>query len=183
MKKHLKYLSYVLHHKWYVFIECCKLGIPITGLLHDMSKFLSSEWFPYVETFYGTKERNCNDCVFLWGNQCSFNGSGIGDGGQTPRCKDFATSAYELAWLKHQHRNPHHWQYWILRQDEDAPLVLEMPLRYRKEMLADWIGAGRAQGFGNNTEKWYDLHKRKMDLQVCTRSWIEKNLINTKIGT
>lgn len=174
--KHFKYLSYVVRHKWYVFLECCKLGIPIAGLFHDMSKFLPSEWFAYVETFYGTKIHNCYDCILIWGNQCSVNGSGIGDGEQAARCKDFATPAFNLAWLKHQHRNSHHWQYWMLTQDDDAPLVLEMPLRYRKEMLADWRGASRAQGFGGNTKKWYESHRAKMSLQVCTQGWIEKNI-------
>jgi len=174
--KHLKYLSYVLRHKWFVFLECCKLGIPITGLLHDMSKFLPSEWFPYVETFYGIKVKNCYDCARVIGNQCDVNGSGIDLGYCAPSCKDFSSQAYSVAWLKHQHRNPHHWQYWVLTQDDDLPIVLEMPLRYRKEMLADWRGAGQAQGFGDNTKTWYGTHKNKMSLQVETRGWIEKRI-------
>ena len=27
MRAHLAYLSYVLRHKWYVLLECAKLGI------------------------------------------------------------------------------------------------------------------------------------------------------------
>lgn len=53
--KHLKYLSYILRHKWYVFVECCKRGIYWRGFMHDMSKFLPSQWFPYVNYFYGKK--------------------------------------------------------------------------------------------------------------------------------
>ncbi len=32
------------------------------------------------------------------------------------------TMAFDAAWLKHQHRNDHHWQHWILRQDDPEPL-------------------------------------------------------------
>ena len=174
--KHIKYLKYVLRHKWYVFLECYKLGIPITGIFHDISKFLPSEWFSYTETFYGKKIRNCYDCIFCWGSQCSFNGAGIGGGEQAPRCKDFATPDYELAWLKHQHRNPHHWQYWMLTQDDDVPLNLEMPLRYRKEMLADWRGAGRAITGSDDTVTWYEQHKSKMMLAPETKKWIDERM-------
>lgn len=31
MKPHLQYLWYVLRHKWFVFVECCSLGIPLQG--------------------------------------------------------------------------------------------------------------------------------------------------------
>ena len=56
--KHLKYLCYVLRHKWYVFIECCKLGIPVRGLVHDLSKFRPSEWFPYANFIHKPKQRD-----------------------------------------------------------------------------------------------------------------------------
>ena len=49
---------------------------------------------------------------------------------------------YQRAWLLHIHRNPHHWQHWILIHDdmEDGELetVLEMPYDYIIEMICDW---------------------------------------------
>ena len=46
---------------------------------------------------------------------------------------------YQRAWLLHIHRNPHHWQHWILIHDdmEDGELetVLEMPYDYISEMI------------------------------------------------
>lgn len=54
--KHLKYLKYVLVHKYYVMRECFKIGLYWRGLKHDISKFLPSEWFPYVEFFHGEKD-------------------------------------------------------------------------------------------------------------------------------
>lgn len=38
VKGHLAYLWYVLRHKYFVFVECCRLGVPWRGLVHDLSK-------------------------------------------------------------------------------------------------------------------------------------------------
>ena len=53
-----------------------------------------------------------------------------------------------------------------------------MPMNYRKEMLADWYGAGKAiSGYDKNgTNKWYESNKNKMVLGKETREWVEKKL-------
>ena len=157
MIPHLRYLSYVLRHKWFVFLECCRLGIPLLGVFHDWSKFRPSEWLPYVRYFYGSKRVNIRD----------------GTGYYKPT--DTGDADFDLAWLWHQHRNAHHWQHWVLAEDEGGLKVMEMPVKYRKEMLADWRGAGRAQGTPN-TLVWYKKHKDKMRLSLDTRQWIEAML-------
>lgn len=56
-----------------------------------------------------------------------------------------------------------------------------MPERYRREMLADWWGAGRAQ-MGMTHEGWFTVrnwYKRnagKMHLHPETRQWVEFTL-------
>ena len=52
---------------------------------------------------------------------------------------------------------------------------LPMPDRYRREMLADWRGAGRAYG-NPDTRKWYEKHKHKIIIHAETRAWIESQL-------
>ena len=56
MTKYLKYLWYVIRHKWYVGIECFKKGLYWQGLVHDSSKLFPSEFIPYARYFYGSKE-------------------------------------------------------------------------------------------------------------------------------
>lgn len=150
--KHLKYLFYVIRHKWFVFIECCKLGIPWRGIVHDLSKFSFTEWFPYVETFYGDKPSPRD-------------ATGAYDPSQV-------SQDFDYAWLHHQHSNPHHWQYWLLRGDCDAQKALPIPEVYLKEMMADWRGAGRAQG-KPDTAGWYLHNKDKMVMHPESRKWIE----------
>jgi len=149
MKKHLKYLSYVIRHRWYVFVECLKMGLVWRGLVHDLSKFLPSEWFPYVNYFNG--EWRCK-----------------GDVPPDYKAPQEIKAAFDLAWLKHQHRNPHHWQYWRLREDDGGTKVLPMPPVFVKEMLADWRGAGKAQG-QTSLGPWYAKHYWKIEVAKETR--------------
>lgn len=147
--KHLKYASYVLRHRWFVFVECLKLGIIWRGLVHDLSKFLPSEWFPYVNYFNG--EWRCK-----------------GDVPKDYKAPKPIEAAFDLAWLKHQHRNPHHWQFWRLREDDGGTKLIPMPPKYVKEMLADWRGAGRAQGF-DKLGPWYEKNHLKIELHRESR--------------
>jgi len=39
--KYLIFLNYLIRHKWYVFVECCRYGVPWRGISHDMSKFFT----------------------------------------------------------------------------------------------------------------------------------------------
>lgn len=154
MNKYVKYLWYVLKHKWYVFLECWKVGIIWRGIIHDWDKFLPSEFIPYANYFYGessSKTRHCKQ-------------TNNGD------------KAFDLAWLLHQKLNKHHWQWWILPEDDGGTKILEMSPKYCKEMICDWIGASRAKGYNNNTIEWYKVNYNRMQLHRDTRIWIEKEL-------
>ncbi|MCI0351247.1 MAG: DUF5662 family protein [Acidobacteriales bacterium] len=83
---------------------------------------------------------------------------------------------FNKAWLLHQHRNPHHWQFWILQEDDGGYEKLPMPYRYRCEMLADWRGAGLAITGEDNTPEWYRKNRDNMRLHPCVRAWIEEQL-------
>lgn len=86
--------------------------------------------------------------------------------------------AFDVAWLKHQHRNPHHWQHWILKNDDGTIVALEMPRRYALEMICDWIGAGRAiVGPASSTSEWYQKNKDRIVLHPKTREFVEFTLI------
>lgn len=155
LASHLRYARYLIRHKWFVFVECAKLGIPIQGLLHDWSKFRPTEWNPYVRYFYGEQP--------------------------SPRDKTGAYDPlkvgedFDFAWLSHQHLNPHHHQHWVLRGDDGTLKALPMLHEYLLEMLADWKGAGMAQG-KSDTKGWYLANKDKMVLHPDTRRWVELRL-------
>src|SRR5688572_9099157 len=112
MRRHWAYLKYVLRHKWFVFQECLKLGVPLwIAIVHDWDTFLPDEWLPYARTFYkpdGSK--------------------------QYVESIDFA-----LAWKQHQHRNKHHWQYWC--NVDGIPLYLTMIMIWDRGQAQGFVGS------------------------------------------
>lgn len=158
MKKHIKYISYLIRHKVYVLIECFKVGLYWEGIWHDWSKFLPSEWFPYANYFYKRPKIDTARGYY--------------------KPTDTGDDAFDFAWMLHQKRNNHHWQWWILGEDEGGLKVLPMSEKARLEMVCDWIGASRAQGRGGfeAVRGWYVEHKHKMQFHKETREWVEKYL-------
>lgn len=154
---YLRYLRYVLRHKWFVFVECARVGLLWRGLCHDLSKFRPSEFLPYARFFYGPKAQPRRDSTGYY------------------KPTDTGDAAFDFAWLLHQKRNDHHWQWWVLPLDDGGEKVLPMSDAARREMLCDWRGAGRALGTPD-TRRWYEANKTKMRLDSATRAWIEANL-------
>lgn len=152
--KHLHYLSYVLRHKWFVFIECCWLGMPWRGFIHDWSKFLPCEWFAYADHFYGRKKGRQRDATGYY------------------KPTDTGDPAFDLAWLHHANWNAHHWQWWTqldISLERRAYLCKPMPEWAIREMVADWRGASRAQGHGGLVTEWYLKNEHNMFLAPNTR--------------
>jgi len=154
MRRHLSYLKYVIRHKWFVYIAARKIRCSLyRAIIHDWSKFLPAEWFPYAETFYkpdGSKQY-------------------------------IETVKFNHAWNHHQKCNKHHWQYWLLRMDRGETIALEMPQKYVCEMVADWMGAGRAITGKWEVVEWYLKNKEKIILHEKTQQFV--TLLLFKFGT
>lgn len=179
MKPHLRYLKYVLLHKAYVFRAGLAIGpagawngrgpywlrwLPWLWrlLIHDLSKFRPSEWTPYVHHFYGVFEQ---------------------EGVEAIRARQTRLARFNQAWLFHQHRNAHHWQHWVLREDSGKTIVLLPPPVLADEMLADWLGAGskvlRLPSFADcvaETITWYVANRDRLLLRDPARLRIEGSL-------
>lgn len=84
-------------------------------------------------------------------------------------------SNFRRAWLLHIHRNPHHWQYWVLINDdpEEGEILLDMPLPYIIEMVCDWWAFSWKKGNLYEIFKWYEEHKGYMKLSSNTRANVE----------
>ena len=44
-----------MRHKWYVMVECFKVGLYRQGIVHDLSKFSITEFMPSARYFQGDK--------------------------------------------------------------------------------------------------------------------------------
>jgi len=162
MKRHLAYLRYVLRHKLYVGQACLRYGLWWRAIKHDWTKFLPCEWEPYANSFYnrdGTKRD--------W------------------KMRDpFDKMEFDAAWNHHQKVNDHHWQFWCLITDSDEPRYkpLPMPERCIREMVADWVGAGRAITGKIEVCDWYAKNRDKMLLAPETRARVEELLSDWTTG-
>ena len=150
-----KYLKQLLRHKWFVFLETRRRGMMWLGIVHDLSKFRLDEFIPYARFFYGNYPEPTYSSA---GQALTYD----------------AKQEFYQAWNRHQKRNKHHWQYWMLTNDSEEPqtICLPMPIKYMREMLADWYGAGRAYG-NPDTPAWYKEHRYKIILHPSSRAWIE----------
>lgn len=89
---------------------------------------------------------------------------------------------FARAWLYHQNRNPHHWEYWIVRTDHTngksgvVDGCLKMPDVYVREMIADWMGASKAHTGSWDMTEWLEKNLPKVRLHPATRARVEEIL-------
>lgn len=124
MNKIFSHLRTVLTHRHLVFRYCCRVGIPLQGLVHDLSKFTPTEFIPSVRYYQGTS---------------------------SPIGAERRAKGYSAAWLHHKSRNLHHWEYWVEFRDDGTEYYVKMPINYLKEMICDWLSAGKTY----NGKKWH----------------------------
>ena len=124
--KALKHFITITKHKNLVFKHAIKAGIPLRGLLHDLSKYGPSEFLTGAKHYMGTK---------------------------SPNERERALYGYSKAWLHHKGRNKHHFEYWMDYQPGTKTMMpIKMPVVYVKEMLCDRIAASKIY----NKEKYND---------------------------
>lgn len=93
-----------------------------------------------------------------------------------------AKQAYEKAWLLHIHRNPHHWQYWVLIHDDpDEPTTcLLIPMNYIIEMICDWWAFSWQKGNLYEIFDWYKEHAPHIQMNDDSRELVEAILQKMK---
>ncbi len=164
-----KYLNYVSKHKFWVMYYCFKEGLYTQGLLHDLNKFYPSNFHAYAKYFYLKNGKG----KFVRDKSGYYDASQTGD------------DLFDKAWHYHQRTNKHHWQYYTMPKDDGTFRCLNMPDKYIREMLCDWLGAGRAQGTNPTgsykiANEYYQSHKTKMHFTPESREYLE-HLISTKL--
>ena len=87
---------------------------------------------------------------------------------------------FDYAWLNHIHQNPHHWQHWVLINDEDGTKALEMPENYVIEMISDWWAFSHKSGNLYEIFDWYKKNKKRQILHENTRKLVEEILDKIK---
>lgn len=113
----IRHFKTITHHRQLVLRHCIKAGIPLQGLMHDLSKYSPTEFIPGARYYLGYKSPNVLERER---NGCSY------------------------AWMHHKGRNKHHYEYWVdYRLNTRRPGPVRMPDRFLIEMFCDRIAASK----------------------------------------
>ena len=155
-KKFFGHLHTVNKHRWEVFKLSVKVGIPIRGLLHDLSKYSPEEFFESVKYY--------------------------NDGKKSPLriCKE--KNGYSKAWLHHFGRNKHHFEYWY---DTAAPVKKPIiPFKYMLEMICDRVAASKTYRKKKYTPayplEYFYIEEPSMVLNDHLKDFLEEVFIELK---
>ena len=153
-----EYDDYLVEHKA-ALKACLELlasePTPIRGLtpfkidkifeLHDASKFTKYEYDGYDCYFYGVKD-------------------------ERPEVQE----KFDMAWLHHIHSNPHHWQHWVIVEDNSGAVkTIKIPDMCLVEMVADWGSFAYRKHMPLELRTWYDSHKDKIIMHPESRVKVE----------
>ena len=117
MNKIWNHFKTITRHRNKVLAHCFRAGIPVQGLLHDLSKY--------------------SPCEFMQG--CRFY-----QGTRSPHEAERETYGFSYAWMHHKGRNRHHFEYWTDYDFKTRKLMpVRMPVKYVKEMFCDRVAASR----------------------------------------
>ena len=113
----IKHFRTITHHRHLVMLHCFRAGIPVQGLLHDLSKYSPTEFISGMLYFQGNR---------------------------SPNEEERERMGYSAAWMHHKGRNRHHYEYWNdVNPETKLYEPVEMPTRYLIEMVCDRIAASK----------------------------------------
>lgn len=148
----------VLRHKKEVAKICFKMGLYWQGIVHDLSKFSPTEFFPSVKYFQGTR---------------------------SPIDAEKEDKGYSMAWLHHKSVNKHHFWFWVDYDNGQCQAPVRMPLKYVYEMVADTVAAGKVYSANAGKEwkqsdpyEYYKAHNRDAKngiefMDFCTKAVLD----------
>ena len=145
----------ITKHRHMVIRHCFKAGIPIRGLLHDLSKYSPTEFIPGAKYYTGIKSPN-------EGERDEY--------------------GYSRAWLHHKGRNRHHFEYWNdYNKIEKRVMPVKMPLKFAVEMFCDRVAASKIYQGDNYTIshpfEYYSRAKTTRFIHPETAAFLESLLV------
>lgn len=136
-------------HRRLVRRYCFRAGLYSQGLRHDLSKYSPTEFLAGVRYYQG--DRSPNDI-------------------------QRRHYGYSAAWLHHQGRNRHHFEYWRDYMPEKGRGVtgpVPMPKRYIAEMFCDRLAACHIYGKEKYTQSmpldYFNRSKDRMSIHPATK--------------
>lgn len=133
-----KHFRTITTHRHKVIANCFRAGIPLRGLLHDLSKYSPTEFIPGAKYYLGNR---------------------------SPNEGEREAYGYSKAWLHHKGRNRHHFEHWTDYDPADKQFKgVKMPTKFLIEMFCDRVAASKTYNKENYTDSKpleYFLNGRK----------------------
>ncbi|MBQ4110939.1 MAG: catalase [Clostridia bacterium] len=143
-------------HKLLVMKYCFRVGLYRQGLMHDMSKYMPSEFLIGAKYYKGT---------------------------ESPNNVERRETGVSSAWLHHKGRNKHHFEYWMdYGLDKNKGIVgMKMPKKYVAEMFCDRLAASKIY-MGDKYYQEYPLEyfnrsRHRIIIHPETEAELEKMLV------
>ena len=147
-----KHFKTITNHKLMVMKGCFYVGLYRQGLLHDLSKYMPSEFLVGAKYYQGN---------------------------QSPNNAERLDIGYSSAWLHHKGRNKHHYEYWLDYSSRDGEGIIpaRMPEKYVVEMFIDRVAASKNYNRKNYTDdmplKYYQKGHAGTYMHEDTRKTLE----------
>lgn len=147
----------VNRHRFLVFTNCVRCGIPWRGLVHDLSKYSPKEFFPSARYCTGKK-------------------SPIGE-------ERKAEGGYSSVFIHHTRKNRHHFEYWVDVTTGDI-ILSPMPYKFALEMCCDMISASKVYN-GKNYDRsmplaYFEKNRNRSMMHSATKDFIQQVLTRYK---
>ena len=154
----IKHFHVVHRHRQVVMQHCLKAGIPLQGLVHDLSKYSPTEFIPGAIYYMGDK---------------------------SPTVMERQVHGQSKAWMHHKGRNKHHCEYWSDYQSKTKKQEpVRMPPKYVIEMFCDRVAACKVYQGSHYTDeeplKFYRLGYGIECMHPETARVLEKWLVMLK---
>ncbi|MCD8327858.1 MAG: DUF5662 family protein [Ruminococcus sp.] len=148
----------ITRHRHEVIKNCFRAGIPLQGLLHDLSKYTPSEFIVGAKYYQGNR---------------------------SPNEGEREEYGYSKAWIHHKGVNKHHFEHWTDYNPKTKKLEgVEMPTRYVIEMFCDRVAASKIYNGDNYTDatayNYFDKGRKTRLINKRTSDMIEYLLLMLK---
>lgn len=157
LPRYAGYLRYVLVHKYWVAVACFRLGIPLRGLAHDLSKLRPGQMSAYARHFYAPDGTPVSGVFDAHG-----------------RLTADSDEHFRIEHLRHVTRSPHHPEAHVA-ESGDGRVPRPMSRGLVLEMLADWWSVSRVRGTGSPSV-WYSENRDLIEFHEDTRRMVESML-------
>lgn len=152
-----KHFSTITKHRHKVIVHCLKAGIFWQGLFHDLSKYSPTEFIAGARNYLGN---------------------------MSPNEKERDVYGFSRAWLHHQGRNKHHFEYWVdynHNNEFKRKEPVRMPTKYLIEMFCDRVAASKIY-YGDDYDEakpyeYFDKDRKRRWMHEETSRQLEELLV------